>query len=42
MHVDPGIRQEFAEPIGGMNGQLPQDVSEVGERIDVVTPAAGH
>jgi hypothetical protein len=39
---DPGVGQEFAEPIGGMGRQPLQDVFQVGERIDPVTLAASH
>ena len=41
-HRDPGIGQEFAEPIGGMRRQTLQDILEVGERIDLMTLATAH
>ena len=35
MVCEPGVRQEFAQPIGGMRRQTLQDILEIGERIDL-------
>jgi hypothetical protein len=39
---DPGVGQEFNQPIDGMGRQPFQDILEVGERIDVMTLATSH
>jgi hypothetical protein len=37
IHRDPGIGQQFAEPIGGMRRQSFQNVLEVSKGIDLDT-----
>jgi hypothetical protein len=39
---EPGVRQEFTQPIDGMGRQPFQDFLEVGERIDLVPLTASH
>ena len=42
MRLQPSVGQELAERLRGMRRQPFQDVLEVGERINLVTLAAGH
>jgi hypothetical protein len=39
---EPGVRQEFAQPIGGMRRQTLPDILEVRERIDLMKLASSH